>query len=60
MSAYPDCQSTRGQWGQVCPDCGQVLPKRQPPLQSWKAERAMERATPAGGRTPYTSQYEPG
>ena len=31
------CESTRGEWGQRCPDCHRMLPARQGPLRSWKA-----------------------
>lgn len=28
---YPrECQSTRGEWGEICPDCGQRLPQALP------------------------------
>lgn len=33
------CESTRGEWGKACPDCGVVLPARQGPLASWQAQR---------------------
>lgn len=35
-----ECQSTRGEWGEICPDCGQRLPARQPPLAAWKSSRS--------------------
>lgn len=37
-----ECQSTRGEWGGVCPDCGRRLPARQPRMASWMAERHNE------------------
>ncbi len=36
------CESTRGEWGQVCPDCHQMLPRRQPPLSSWHSQRNLD------------------
>ena len=27
---YVPCESTRGTWGSVCPDCGRMLPKPAP------------------------------
>ena len=35
-----DCESTRGEWGGICPDCGQRLPQRKD-LTSWKAARPL-------------------
>lgn len=52
MSALPDlatkpmwpgeCVSTRGQWGQRCPDCKTKLPEPPGPLVSWKAARTVD------------------
>ena len=33
------CQSERGAWGELCPDCGARLPPLPTPLQSWHAAR---------------------
>ncbi len=35
----PPCQSERGAWGELCPDCGTRLPPLPAPLQSWHAAR---------------------
>lgn len=35
------CQSTRGEWGKLCPDCGQRLPARRP-WAGWTTTRAHE------------------
>ena len=29
-----ECQSVRGEWGHICPDCGQLLPPKPGPLAS--------------------------
>ena len=36
------CESDRGEWGGICPDCGKRLPARQKPLTSWHAARAVK------------------
>jgi hypothetical protein len=33
-----ECESVRGEWGGICPDCGQQLPNPGP-IQSWQATR---------------------
>ena len=35
-----ECESTRGKWGGICPDCGERLPSIPKPLESWMAQRA--------------------
>jgi hypothetical protein len=37
------CESDQGDWGGICPVCGQQLPPRPAPLQSWHAGRAIDR-----------------
>ena len=37
------CGSARGEWGELCPVCGQQLPPRPDPLASWHAGRATDR-----------------
>jgi hypothetical protein len=32
----PECESVRGEWGGICPDCGQRLPSLPGPLHSRK------------------------
>lgn len=34
-----ECQSDRGEWGEICPDCGKRLPAAQGSLTSWQAAR---------------------
>lgn len=34
------CESVRGEWGGICPDCGQRLPARRP-MHSWQSQRAL-------------------
>lgn len=36
------CESTKGKWGEVCPDCGQRLPARPKPLTSWHSQRNLD------------------
>lgn len=36
------CESTRGEWGKRCPDCGEMLPNPKP-LVSWMSQRHQER-----------------
>lgn len=36
------CESDRGQWGEVCPDCGQRLPAKAGPLKSWFSTRNLD------------------
>ncbi len=38
VGAMP-CESERGAWGELCPDCGARLPPLPAPLQSWHAAR---------------------
>ena len=38
VSAMP-CESERGTWGELCPDCGARLPPLPTPLQSWHSAR---------------------
>ena len=38
-ASAPTCQSERGAWGELCPDCGARLPPLPTPLQSWHAAR---------------------
>lgn len=45
------CESVRGTWGEICPDCGQPLPDRQPPLSSWKANKPMRDGVSWDGRS---------
>lgn len=33
-----ECESVRGKWGGVCPDCGATLPNPKP-IRSWQAVR---------------------
>jgi hypothetical protein len=37
-----ECQDIRGEWGGICPGCGQRLPARQPRLSSWMAQRHID------------------
>ncbi len=46
----PFCTCVRGEWGQLCPECGQRLPPRPGPLQSWHATRAIDAAASAQAR----------
>jgi hypothetical protein len=41
------CESVRGEWGQVCPDCGQRLPTAKP----WSEGRPCSRTTLLGLET---------
>jgi DNA-binding CsgD family transcriptional regulator len=34
-----ECESTRGEWGGRCPDCGQTLPPKPGPLKSWMSQQ---------------------
>lgn len=49
-----DCESTRGTWGQPCPDCGQRLPAAPREWAGWRSERidpeksALAQANAAG------------
>jgi hypothetical protein len=36
------CESDRGEWGEICPDCQRRLPPRPGPLQSWHAARVND------------------
>ena len=36
------CESDRGEWGGICPDCGRPLPPLPGPLQSWHASRVND------------------
>ena len=40
----PECESIRGEWGELCPDCGQRLPPKPGPL--------MARVPAPNGRPP--------
>ena len=44
------CESDRGEWGGICPGCGQRLPPWPDPLQSWHAGRAVDRMRSAQAR----------
>ena len=44
------CQSDQGDWGGLCPVCGQRLPPRPDPLRSWHAGRAADRIRSAQAR----------
>ena len=44
------CESDQGDWGGICPICGQRLPPRPDPLQSWHAGRAVDRVRSAQAR----------
>ncbi len=53
------CESDRGEWGGICPDCGQRLPPRPGPMTTWMAEKygnpeqtRNARAAIAAGRVP--------
>jgi hypothetical protein len=35
---YVPCESTRGEWGQRCPDCHRMLPNPKP-IRSWMSDR---------------------
>ncbi len=47
---HPPCECDRGDWGGICPVCGQRLPPRPDPLQSWHAARAVDRVRSAQAR----------
>jgi len=49
--AQRPCQSDQGDWGGICPVCGQQLPPRPDPLQSWHARRSIDRVVSAKART---------
>ena len=36
------CESVRGEWGGICPDCGKRLPAKPGPMKSWKAQRETD------------------
>lgn len=36
-----DCESVRGEWGDICPDCGKPLPTNPGPLRSWNSQRPL-------------------
>ena len=36
------CASARGEWGELCPVCGRLLPPQPQPLRSWHAARATD------------------
>lgn len=42
-----ECQSIRGQWGGICPDCGQQLPNPKP-AESWMHAREPSDGNTAG------------
>lgn len=44
------CESDRGEWGEVCPDCGQRLPARQGPMSTWMASRNRDEVRAANAR----------
>ena len=47
-----ECESTRGEWGAICPDCGQRLPSLPKPLgrvQPVYARAGLTRARHAWG-----------
>ncbi|MGO9178700.1 MAG: hypothetical protein ACLQBX_11145 [Candidatus Limnocylindrales bacterium] len=44
------CESDEADWGSICPSCGQRLPSRPDPLQSWHAGRAIDRVRSAQAR----------
>jgi hypothetical protein len=44
------CESDQGDWGGICPLCGQRLPPRPGPLQSWHAGRAIDGVRSAQAR----------
>ena len=35
------CESVRGEWGGICPDCGRRLPPVPRPMTSWQAAREI-------------------
>jgi hypothetical protein len=35
------CESVRGEWGEICPDCGERLPNPGP-VASWKSQRPLD------------------
>ena len=41
VGAHP-CESERGAWGALCPDCGARLPPEPGPLRSWHAARVND------------------
>ena len=43
MSDATSCESERGTWGEICPDCGARLPSEPGSLQSWHAARTNDR-----------------
>lgn len=44
------CESTRGQWGSICPDCGCRLPAKKGRLMSWMAQRNIDEQYQESGR----------
>lgn len=40
-----ECESVRGEWGGICPDCGETLPNKPKPFASWMAARAPQERT---------------
>ena len=45
------CQSERGAWGEICPDCGGRLPPEPAPLQSWHGARVNDLRLSAQARS---------
>lgn len=43
------CESTRGEWGGRCPDCGEMLPPAPRPWSGWRSER-IDPVTSANAR----------
>ncbi|MGC8634870.1 MAG: hypothetical protein ACP5VP_09430 [Candidatus Limnocylindrales bacterium] len=41
-AAARGCESERGTWGELCPDCGVRLPPRPALLQSWHGARTND------------------
>ena len=45
------CESERGTWGEICPDCGARLPPEPAPLQSWHGARVNDPSLSAQARS---------